>query len=479
MADMAGRSLTDEERRTLLAELSEIPVDADADAEVIHTFLPSSVYQHALGKRVLVIRGERGAGKTALFMLIRAAGKSGIPLGELIEGAPEGTMIEGFSEAGTNHPPSDMVERFATTAPQEALRAFWLGHLAGRLARDMYPKVELPPAFASAYTEHRTDLERWVPVAQAALPELYAWLDRVDGAATTTCFVLYDHLDRIAANQGEVRTKLVIALVGLWMSLSQRYERVRGKILLREDLFQGVLTSFADATKLEARSVRLEWTAGKLYALLVRRMAQSPKLGEWLKEVAGVPLTEHKRLGWVPKSDFDEGDQRRFAMQLVGQYMGAGPTKGVSYRWIITHLQDAHLRVTPRSVLELVRGAAETALKRGPKATYRKLLDPTELQMSLEMASRRRVNELKEDYSVVESLESLRDQNLFLTKSEVIAALRKWSRAAESRLPPSDVFDELMRLGVLSDRGGDRIDIPDVFRYAFGIKRKGGVRRVA
>ena len=476
---MTGRSLDDEERRALLDELSRIPVDADADDDVIRTFLPNPVYQRALDQRVFIVRGERGAGKTALFKLIHAASAKKIPLADLIAGAPQGTRIEGFSETGTIHPPSDVVETFATTATPEALRAFWLGHLAARLHAEVYSGIALPEAFGGAYAGHVTDLGHWVPAAQAALPELYAWLDGLERGATTTCFVIYDHLDRIAANQSEVRRKLATALLGLWLSLSQRYDHLRGKILLREDLFQAALTSFADATKLEARSVRIEWNAGKLYALLVRRMATFDQLRDWLVDVAEVALSKQKHLGHVPKPEFDENEQSRFANKLVGQYMGAGPTKGVSYKWLISHLQDANLRVTPRSILELIRGAAETALQRGPKASYRRLLDPIELQSSLEKASKRRVDELREDYPIVGSLESLRGETLFLSKKEVLAALRGFSKNAPSRSDPNDAFDELTRIGVLSDRGNDRIDVPDIIRYEFGIKRKGGVRRVA
>ena len=62
---MAGKSLEDEERRALLDELSRIPVDADADDDVIRTFLPNPIYERALDQRVFIVRGERGAGKTA------------------------------------------------------------------------------------------------------------------------------------------------------------------------------------------------------------------------------------------------------------------------------------------------------------------------------------------------------------------------------------------------------------------------------
>lgn len=475
---MAGRTLTEAERKRLLEELSQIPVDADTDDDILRTFLPNPQYERALEQRVLVVRGERGAGKTALFNLLHAAQRKKIPLREIIQGAPSGRRIDGFSEKGLDHPPAEVVEAFAATATMETLRAFWLGHLAGRLRAEGVGDEELPPVFSSAYGTRLTSPADWATVAVGALPALYAWLDRTDAGATETCFVVYDHLDRIASTRGDVRHKLSTALLGLWMSLSQRYERLRGKILLREDLFEGALTSFADATKLEARSVRIDWNAGRLFALLVRRMAPFEKLRDWLRQVAQVELSKHKHLGSVPKSEFDERAQRLFSKALVGDWMGSGPTKGASHKWLINHLQDAHLRVTPRSLLVLLRGAAEGALERSPKAAWRRLLTPSEIQQSLEKASKRRVDELKEDYPVVARLEGLRGVSLFLGRKEVLAALRAAPATDSFHGDPEGAFAELQRLGVLSDRGDDRFDVPDIIRYAFGIKRKGGTRRV-
>ena len=39
------------------------------------------------------------------------------------------------------------------------------------------------------------------------------------------------------------------------------------------------------------------------------------------------------------------------------------------------------------------------------------------------------------------------------------------------------VLEELIALGVLSRRKDGPIDVPDIYRYGFGIKRKGGVAR--
>jgi len=48
------------------------------------------------------------------------------------------------------------------------------------------------------------------------------------------------------------------------------------------------------------------------------------------------------------------------------------------------------------------------------------------------------------------------------------------------RLPHIDgstAIDELVDLGVLRIRDDGRIDVPDIYRYGFGIKRQGGVAR--
>lgn len=478
---MAPKSLTATERSEFLRLLADLTVDADTDDQVLSTFLPSPQHQRGLRRDVLVIRGDRGAGKTALFRLLQAARQGNIPLSEIVPGAPDGQRIDGYSEAGVVHPAADVLESFAAGHLQsgELVRAFWLGHLVARLYLEGVAKTVPPASFWSEYSAEPTVPVRWARAAHGALSDLYVWLDAHERSSSTTCFVVYDHLDKVGRTQRTVRERVAAELLGLWLSLSLRYEHIRGKVLLREDLFQSTLTAFADATKLESRSVRLEWAAGRLFGVLVRRMAAHESLRTWLTDVARVELTEHPRLGWMPTNEnFDEPAQQAFGQALVGRYMGAGPGKGLSHRWIINHLQDAHQRVTPRSLFVLIRGAAELAVGQ-PKAVYRRLLAPIELQHALEKASTRRVNELIEDYPVVARLEGLRGMILLMSRADVRKALRGVSAGDGFGDDADAVFEELLRIGVLADRGAGRFDVPDVFRYGFGIKRKGGTRRVA
>jgi hypothetical protein len=466
--------LSVDQRKELLEALAALPVDADLSdsRQLLRTFLPGPQYTKALDQRILVVRGERGAGKTTLFRLMRAAQELGVPLSALIDGAPDGDRIEGFSEQGQSHPAAGAITAFAASAAKEDLRALWLGHLCGRLGSQSAEPGE--PDFFRHYRTAPTEPGSWVPAARQAGPALYGWLDARERAEGRTQFVIYDHLDRIGTTDSAVREKVSSSLLDLWLSLSQRYQRIRGKVFLREDLFQSTLRAFADATKLAARSVVLEWSAGSLYALLVRQMGGDTPLRTWLKEAARIELRQHRQLGWLPEPELDEATQEQFARALLGRYMGAGANKGVTYRWMINHLKDAHGRVTPRSLLRLVSSAAHDALP-NPKATHRRLLTHVDVQRSLEKASELRAAEVQEDFPVVQRLGQLRGKVLFLPKRDVIKALGAAHVDDGYDEKAGEAFEVLLQIGVLIVRKSGEIDVPDIYRYGFGIKRRGGV----
>lgn len=80
---------------------------------------------------------------------------------------------------------------------------------------------------------------------------------------------------------------------------------------------------------------------------------------------------------------------------------------------------------------------------------------------------------------MVARLENLRGKVVMLERRTVVKAL-------STELPSSpdgrgndgeDVLREFLELGVMSERVDGRIDVPDIYRYGFGILRKGGVRR--
>jgi hypothetical protein len=119
------------------------------------------------------------------------------------------------------------------------------------------------------------------------------------------------------------------------------------------------------------------------------------------------------------------------------------------------------------------------------------------VQQGVVKASETRVQEMKEDYPWVGPLlEAMSGATVPLDMNELHkswspecldAALRK--AQSQSRLPPrrysgdpvrkgqlTALVDDLVELAVLYRTEDQRINMPDIFRVGFGIKRKGGVK---
>ena len=488
---MTQRSLDDARRAALLRELSTLRSDGDdAVADDPRWFLPLEAHRHALRMEALVVRGGRGAGKSALFGFLRQVQRHP----ELAVHASVGADIawcDGFDNT-QDHPSLEVVGEFDRNAvDDDERRFFWFAWLCVRLAvasgTALPPAVQralcgsaAPAALAPAVTR---DPQRLAATGRAHLVELSGWLDALERGRTQPIVVTYDRLDRIGSSSA-TRQHMATTLLAMWLSLADRYRRVRPKIFLREDLFQASLSKFPDASKLMGRSVVLDWRVEDLYRVLIKHMANvSDGLKDWIEASArGIPLSPGGRLGWLPPPTLPpEGpaSQKHFVDHLAGEWMGSGPKKGRTVHWIPNRLQDAHARAVPRSILGLVRNAAQLALDRGPKGQYLRLLHPEELAGALEATSKARCAELEEEFPVVNRLESLRGQIVMLPRRRAVAALAQVPRAGDDGHGDDGerVLQTLIDLGVMSERQDGRIDIPDIYRYHFGILRKGGVKR--
>lgn len=102
------------------------------------------------------------------------------------------------------------------------------------------------------------------------------------------------------------------------------------------------------------------------------------------------------------------------------------------------------------------------------------------------------MNELSEDYPWVTPIaRSIRGATVPLDEASVIDAFQLehpgGARAAvrelsQSSLPPAHysegwpgIIEDLLRIGVLTRRTDGRLDMPDLYRIGYEVKRKGGV----
>jgi hypothetical protein len=471
----------------ILKQFAQLETDDDTSSDVARVFLPLPTHQLALRPDAVIVLGGRGAGKTALFRLIKELGSE---VGAFLQDPviPSARWVDAYAD-GIDHPAPSVLDELVAqvgAARDTALRAFWATDLLAQLERGNVEGASLPEAIRQAWLGHERDPARWVDVAERNIGSVMAGLDRVEGALASKkylVFASYDHLDRlgILATNRTHRQRLVRTLLALWLSNASRYRHLRGKIFLRPDLFDEAQDSFPDASKLRPRAVTLTWDVPSLYRLVIRHLAnRGPYAKEtraWLEGI-GIKLYEHpadREWGLLPNEMGGE-KQKAFAVALAGNTMGAGTNKGFTHRWIPARLRDAGGSIVPRSFLRLLSHAAKSAMRdeiprQGP------LMSPTHLVGALQATSKDRAAELNDEYPFVRRLEGLRGQNLLLKRSIVI-------RRLSAPTSPEDgfgedgqaVFDEMRRIGVLELRPDDRIDVPDIYRYGYDIKRKGGAK---
>jgi hypothetical protein len=475
------KALPDSERHDLLSDLAALKSDDDdAVAQSAKWFLPLESHARALRPETLVVRGGRGAGKSSLFHFLGHLQKDPGLIRSFVDFSQLTTMswCEGFGSS-IDHPSLALVGAFDRVATDDMRRFFWFAWLCARLSAST--SVELPDGLRQVLlTDHEP--AHLAEAAARELGSLSAWMDRVERERTDTVVITYDSLDRIGGSSA-ARRQMTASLLAMWLSLADRYRRIRPKIFVREDLFQASLSTFPDASKLAARSVSIEWRVEDLYRVLIKHMANTSEgLKRWVTGSSrGIQLIEAGGLGWMPPKALPEKgpeSQKAFVDHLAGEQMGSGDKKGLTYRWIPNRLQDAHARAVPRSFLSLVRNAATHALRQGPEAQNLRLLTPIELQGALAETSLRRVNELREEFPVVGRLENLRGKTVMLPRKLAVEALSRVASSEDEHGADGDmVLHTLIELGAMSEREDGRIDVPDIYRYGFGILRKGGVKR--
>ena len=182
--------------------------------------------------------------------------------------------------------------------------------------------------------------------------------------------------------------------------------------------------------------------------------------------------------------------ERMFAV-MAGEFMGANKKRGRTYTWMPKHLADAHNETSLRSFLIALKEAADRASSSTPTA-----IDHVGINAGVLKASDTRLEELREDHPWVDSaLDALSGLTVPCAAIDVIDLWRKAEtvRLIASRTDPERpaapvqfdtadyevreyaLLEALVDLAVIERRSADVINVPDIFRVAAQIKRRGGI----
>ena len=476
--------------RSIRSMLAELPSDHDASGEhrptVDEIFAPEQ-HANALDPNTPVVVGARGTGKSFWAGVLeqdetRAVAALAYPnlgLDRLIVRAG----YTGLAAADNVVTVKTIDARVPIGTERETASDFWLAVIMRAAKSACYPDEEMPP-IRSLMAEY-SDPEDWAQEIRR--------LDSRLTASSKVLLVTFDALDTLSRDWK--RSSLLIdALFEVIWSLRAR-KAIRAKIFIRPEQLNDETLRFVELPKLRSSRVELEWTQVELYGLLFWRLASFKDARERSFSALSIQVNAkipsdlaRNRYRWPLISE--PAVQKAAMTLLAGPYMGGNKTKGGTYDWPYNHLADAQGKVTPRSFIKLFVEAAKFG-----SAPSEQAITAEGIRNGLREASKVRVDQLVVEYQWVKR--ALAPLAKLTVPCAPEAIFERWAESNTVKVimnaandpdagflppfPPRSKGDhmELLaaameKIGLISYRADNRIDIPDLFRVAALMLKKGG-----
>lgn len=449
------------------------------------TYVPPT-HARALDPEATLVEGMRGAGKSFWWSLLASPAhrefvQKNFPEAQLPEGVEVG---QGFGTALANE-----------NYPDSATLSKLIKHFKARVIWRAVVAIHAGFKGDFASLNDWSQRAQWVDDNPESFARELAAADQRLAARAATLLVLFDALDRLADDWQHIRP---LAKGLLQVALEMRSTRnIRCKVYVRPDMLRDdEVTSFPDFAKLDMGKASLKWQRADLYALLFQCLGNASKGGQEFRALAIAQVTSsHDQAGlpWKVPVELrtDETIQESLFEQLAGKAMGASTKRGKPYTWLVNHLQDSIDQVSPRSFFAALRVAATATSADDPLP-----LNYRGIQAGVQQASQIRVNEITEDYPWVKWVMAplrgnltvpcgVRDFEQIWKDERTLSTLesRLAGQGAYVKLPPQNldlgtagILADLEGLGMLERIAGKRVQMPDVYRVAFGFGRRGGVK---
>ncbi len=473
--------------RAIREALATIPGDVSSDAVGANVAKLDDIYAPethaaALDPEIPIVLGARGTGKSFWASVLgqsdtRQAATRAYPRLNL------GRVNVGFGFTGIGGPEGTGIDAVDSSVPADAgkeqAKSFWWASILRAVSRSAGDSTAKLSSFQSAAADWET--------REAILAGHENRLQK-EGRIL---LIVYDALDRVATDWSR-RRLLTEALLDVTWEM-RAYRAIRIKLFFRPDQLEDDALRFVELPKLRTGAVRLEWSQIDLYGLVFSRLALGPAKDsfERLLQIRSIQLGDQNEVitrRWTLNRNREQ--QEQVMADLAGPYMASGRfgyKKGKTYDWAFKHLADSFREVTPRSFLGLIIEAAKYGFP-----PDNRVITPEGLRHGLRAASKTRVDQLHQDFPWIKGvLAPLAGLLLPQDEEKVFAA---WKSAGtiqalvedakeKKYLPPfppkegpveTDLYLALERIGVMQRRNDGRVDMPDLFRVAAKLLKKGG-----
>lgn len=450
------------EKLQLLRELNfGSQVAEDEVARLQEYFVQTDQWSRIERGEIDIVRGEKGAGKSALYLLLDKIREELFDRGVLTVSAenPRGATV--FRDLVSDPPTTErefiiLWKIYIISLIAHQMRGYGIdggdanvvfGALedAGLLERE----INLAGLLRSAQNVARRLLGISAIEAELSLdpsgtptgiigrislsepsPELRsAGINSIDGMLTKlnntlrdsgyTIWVLLDRLDVAFADSHDLEANAIRALIRTYSDF-QSFDGISLKIFLREDIWKRVTESgFREASHIVRYEV-MQWTHPMLLNLILRRVLSN----EVFNQEYGVDRDEI--LG-------DANKQRDLFSRIFPPQVEQGPRKATTFDWMIGRCTDATGNTAPREIIHLLNCLRDEEIRRLERgediAPDEQIFDRSVFKQALPRVSETRLNtylfaEYPEERPYLEKLKGEKTEQTPESLSEIWAIER-------------------------------------------------------
>lgn len=461
-----------EQRTRLLGRLKFGEERSEDDDLLLDAFSFAPKVVEALRPERWLIRGRKGAGKSAIFRMLTQRPD------EARKRCPE---LAGWQIVGAHGDGSLGEER-------RYLRAEDFKHVHGLVQAGTTTWKDLWRLYVVCQTVRKfpelatTDLQReaarLLDVPMSERPQrlnallqagAHAWLEeiqRLPGTGNHRLLLVYDHLDAGFGSETrdfELRREAVTGLLDAWAAdINLTQPRLLPKLLLREDVFKSL--ALANINRWRARDVELHWSFAELAGALAKRASMDQELAAYLDEHV-------KSLRHI------ESPETRLFVVLFDERVRPWEKQARTWLTASNRLTDVAGNLFPR---DFVRLGGESLKLEKQEPTTRRAFEPalmagSHMLAALPKVSERRASDLKDEfpeYSVLlDRLQGMRSPFKEADLKRRISALTSEAQPKEALF--LEALQRLKDNGVIGDWGDGRLFVPDLYLRGLGMYRSG------
>lgn len=429
-----------------------------------------------------LVRGTRGAGKSVWWTVLLSNNCSDL-LRSLfsLSHLSAVTVSPGFGEhPDVTHPDRDTLEQLLQTHHP---RKIWRSVAVWQLASAQTPALE-------TWSERVS----WVSQNPEAVATLLHRSDSKLEEEGKLHIIVFDALDRTASTW-DARVRLLEGLLENLLDFAG-YNSIRLKAFVRTDMMiSNEIGRFPDSSKVLGKAVDLSWPALDLYGLLWQYLSNAVQGAvQFREECSRLTGLDFRYLGntdtWMAAQALNEREDLQWKLMdsIAGRWMGNDKRRGYPYTWLPNHLADAHNSASPRSFLAALKQAAiDTDARYSTNCEY--ALHYEAIKRGVQQASQIRVNEMHEDFPWIgKVMEPLRGLTVPVELTELASRWQAADLPDQLSCELRGVFprragnfeqglcEQLRAAGIIAWTPDGRVNLPDVYRIGFGLKRMGGVR---